>query len=199
MLQFHHLADFVSIFRIVRSRTLCAQRTYPHHVTPAHVLITCYRTAYSYVPVSFSRVLLLYWYGLSTRLCLRFRLMLTFYDSSTCLQTRYSWTYDSFTFHGCLYLYLAVWYIYGCGWGLVRHLQSTLQPPYKCDLWDPTYSPSSLLAHWPRLLLCNLLKGVHSPFSVNRLPVVKSSLCVYFGALVTTMLMTTAALASMLA
>ena len=125
--------------------------------------------------------------------------VLTFYDSLTCLQTRYSWTYDSFTFHGCLYLYLAVWYIYGCGWGLVPHLQSTLQPPYKCDLRDPTYSPSSLLARWPRLLLCDLLKGVHSPFSVNRLPVVKSSLRMYFGALVTTMLMTTAALASTLA
>ena len=93
--------------------------------------------------------------------------------------------YDSFSPYVYLYLYLAVIYIYGWGWGLIPHLQSTLQPPYKCDLWDPTYSPSSLIARWPRLLLCDLLKGVYSPFSVYRLLVVKSSLCVYFGALVT--------------
>ena len=37
--------------------------------------------------------------------------------------------YDSFPFYICLYLYLADHYIYGWGWGLVPHLQSTLQPP----------------------------------------------------------------------
>ena len=40
--------------------------------------------------------------------------------------------YDSFPFYDSLYLYLVVSYICGWGWGLVPHLQSTLQPPYKC-------------------------------------------------------------------
>ena len=36
---------------------------------------------------------------------------------------------SSSIFFVCLYLYLADHYIYGWGWGLVPHLQSTLQPP----------------------------------------------------------------------
>ena len=79
-------------FLIVRSQTLCAQRTYPHHVQPACVLIMCYWFAYSYVPFSFSRVSLLYRYGLLTRLCLPFCLTLTRYSPSTRLKSRYSWT-----------------------------------------------------------------------------------------------------------
>ena len=47
------------------------------------------------------------------------------------------------------------------------------------------YSPLSLLARWPRLLLRDLKKEF-IPFPLlNRLLVVKSSLRMYFGALVT--------------
>ena len=44
---------------------------------------------------------------------------------------------------------------------------------------------SSLLACWPRLLLRDLIKEVYFSSSVSHLPVVKSSLRMYFGALVT--------------
>ena len=43
-------------------------------------------------PVPFHVPFLLYCFGLSTRLCLPFHLMLTPFVSSTRLQSRYSWT-----------------------------------------------------------------------------------------------------------
>ena len=57
-------------FYELRSRTLCAQRTYLHHMSPVRLLICS-------LPIS--RVSVLYCYGLST--CL----MLTLFGSSTCL------------------------------------------------------------------------------------------------------------------
>ena len=112
--------------------------------------------AYSYVSFPVSHVSLLYRYGLSTHLCLLFHLThVSFWlvdssEESLFPDLRLLSSYE------CLYLYLPTRYIYGWGWGLVPHLQSTLQPPYKCDYRDPTNSLSSLLAHWPRLLLCDL-------------------------------------------
>ena len=81
-------------------------RTFPFRVT-------CSQLVYLYVPIPVSHVFLLSRFGLSTRLCLPFCLTLTPFVSSTRLQTHYSWTYDSFTSYVCLYLYLAVHYIYG--------------------------------------------------------------------------------------
>ena len=52
--------------------------------------ITCSWLVYLFVPDSVSHVFLLYRFGLSTRLCLPFCLTLTFYSSSTRLQSRYS-------------------------------------------------------------------------------------------------------------
>ena len=63
-------------------------------------------------------------------------------------------------------------YILGWRWD-DPHLQSTLQPPWSCDLRDPTYSLSTALVRWPRLLASRILGS--SPLS-TRLPVVKSSL-----------------------
>ena len=87
-------------------------------------------------PIPFSHDLLLYRFGLTTRLCLRLSLMLTPFVSSTRLPPRYFWTVThdmtrlpSYGLFVLVSRYLAVHYIYGWRWGFVPHLQSTLQPP----------------------------------------------------------------------
>ena len=93
MLRFHRTAIILLTFFLyeLRSRMLCA-----------HWMVMCSRLAYSYVflmshvpgsctcmfPVPFHMLPLLYRFGLTTHLCLRFLLMLTPFVSST----RYSWT-----------------------------------------------------------------------------------------------------------
>ena len=149
-------------------------RTY--HVPPARLPVC-------FLPVS--HVSLLYHFGLSTHLCLPFCLTLTSFDSSTRLQSHYLWTYDSFTFYNCLYLYLPTRYIYTIGMRTRSsssiYFATTLQVRPARSL----VLSSSLIARWPRLLLCDLKKEVHFSFSVSRSPVVKSSLRMYFGALIT--------------
>ena len=87
------------------SRTLCAQWMY--HTIPARLLV-CFLSV-SHVPgpctctfpFPFHVFLLLYQFGLSTRPCLHFCIMLTSFVSSSRLPSRYSWTVDS-----CLHLRL---------------------------------------------------------------------------------------------
>ena len=73
-----------SLFGKLRSRTLCAQWTYPHHVQPVHVPITCYQFTYLYVPFSFSHVsltLLLWTIDLSMLTFLSYAFLLRLVDS----------------------------------------------------------------------------------------------------------------------
>ena len=100
-------------FRVSRA-TSSHTRTFPF---PSHVLSYCTNMDCQLVS------------GYGFVLCLPLPLTPTRYSLLTHLLLDSDSFRDSFTFHGYLYLYLAVWYIYDWRWGFVPHLQSTLQPP----------------------------------------------------------------------
>ena len=137
-------------------------------------------------PSPFHMSSLLYRFGLSTRLCLPFCLMLTPFVSSTRPQTRYSWTLTCtvtrlpFTLV-CTCISQSDIYMVGDG-------DSSLIFNLLCN------HPTSVTSEIPRTLLvpssslakatCFAFLRSLSPLSTH-LPVVKSSLRVYFGTLIT--------------
>ena len=158
--------DFTALLTLfpflnVRSRTLCAQRTYPH---PHHVLPVC--------------------------------LLVCFLSHFTCLFTLLLWIVDlsvESLFPNLWLLYLlrlfvlvptSLVYIW---LGMRTRSSSSIYFATTLQVWlaRSLVLSSSLIACWPRLLLRGLKKEVNSSFSVSRLPVVKSSLRVYFGMLIT--------------
>ena len=95
MLRFHVSTDIIFL-RLVRSRTLCAQWTYPHHVPPVRVHITCYW--YTYLCVSrlhftCSLTLLIWTVDSSTLTVSPYAFPFCLVDSSA---GHYSWNSDLF-------------------------------------------------------------------------------------------------------
>ena len=138
--------------------------------------ITCHRLMYSYVSLSISCVLLpvpvwivdsspyVSWLRLSPFVSSTRLLMFLAYAFPFVVCRLVShlvilglWlVYDSFPFYERLYVYLADCYIYGLEmWACSP---SSIYFATTLKVWparDPTYSPSSSLVHWPRLLLCD--------------------------------------------
>ena len=184
MLRFHVSTDFILLF-IVCSRTLCAQRTYPYHVSSFRATFTCYWIAYYlYVsfPVSHVSLLVPIWIvdssmnyhsvlrllPLSRRLICRVIIP----GLMTCLPLMTV----------CTCIYLPGIYTVGDGdSSLIFNLLCNHPTSVTCEIPRTLLVPSSSLAKATALQSL----GGTSPFSVSRLPVVKSSLRMYFGALIT--------------
>ena len=98
LLRFHHTFILTDDYFHLRVTLADAMRSMDVSRSPGSLTrmfpfcVTCSQLMYLYVPVPVSRVFLLYRFGLSTRLYLRFSLMLTPFVLSTRLQSHYSWT-----------------------------------------------------------------------------------------------------------
>ena len=107
---------------------------------------------------------------------------------TTHLQSRYSWTLTRTLTHlpfttVCTCISQSDIYTIGDGdSSLIFNLLCNHPKSVTCEIPRTLLVPSSSLAKATAL---RSLGGVHSPLSVIRLPVVKSSLCVYFGTPIT--------------
>ena len=152
---------------------LCAQRTFPHHVPPVHILVTCYRTAYSYVSVPVSHVSLpvLLWTNDSSMITFpAYTYFFWIVNSSMLTIPSYAYSFQLVCRVVIPGLWLIPWLAY-----LLRlfvlvslsliyiRLEMGIRPSSSIyfattlQVW-PARSlvlSSSLLARWSRLLLCN--------------------------------------------